>query len=99
MTMDKREFTLFIAGRRTLGKFALSNLTSIFDDLMPGQYTLEVVDVFEQPERAEKEKIIATPLLVREAPPPIKRIIGDFSDREQVIAELGLQNLGREFSK
>ena len=51
---------------------------------------LEVVDLRERPEVAEKERIVATPLLVRVAPEPVRRIVGDLSDTERVRWTLGL---------
>ena len=53
---------------------------------------LEVVDLHEQPEVAEQERILATPLLVRVAPEPVRRLVGDLSDPDRVVWTLGLQD-------
>jgi circadian clock protein KaiB len=54
-------------------------------------YELVVIDVLERPQLAEDEKILATPMLVKELPMPIRRIIGDLSDTEKVLLGLDLQ--------
>ena len=56
-----------------------------------GAASVEVVDVQEKPEVAERERILATPLLVRVAPPPTRRIAGDLSDTDRVLWNLGLE--------
>ena len=53
---------------------------------------LDVVDLREQPELAEQERILATPLLVRVSPEPVRRLVGDLSDADRVVWTLGLQD-------
>jgi circadian clock protein KaiB len=57
---------------------------------LPGEVTVEVVDLGERPEIAEAERVIATPMLVRVAPDPVRRIVGDLSDLDRVRWGLGL---------
>jgi circadian clock protein KaiB len=57
---------------------------------MAGTYSIEVVDILKDPQRAESEKILATPMLVRKKPPPVRRILGDLSDTERVLRGLDL---------
>jgi len=66
-------------------------LHRICEEELRGQYELVIIDVLEHPELAEKEKIVATPTLVKELPPPLRRIIGDLSDSEKVLLGLNLQ--------
>jgi circadian clock protein KaiB len=56
---------------------------------LEGRYDLEIVDVLENPQRAEDEKILATPTLIKQLPPPLRRVIGDLSDKDKVL--LGLE--------
>ena len=56
---------------------------------MRGQYQLEIIDVLEQPQVAEDDKILATPTLIKQLPPPLRRVIGDLSDKTKVL--LGLE--------
>lgn len=58
---------------------------------LPSDVSIEVVDLRRQPEIAEAERIIATPMLVRVAPAPVRRVIGDLTDTDRVIWGLGLQ--------
>ena len=81
---------LFVAGSSTRTGHAINNLRRICDDEFPGGYELVVIDVVEQPAIAEEKKILALPTLIKESPLPARRIIGDFSDKEKVLAGLGL---------
>lgn len=88
--MTKFRFKLYITGRSPRSESALLNLRRVCDEELPGQYEVSIIDVLEQPDVAEQEKIIATPTLVKEYPPPARRIIGDLADAEQLMACLGL---------
>jgi circadian clock protein KaiB len=67
----------------------VANLRRICEQELAGQYALEVIDVLENPQLAEDEKILATPTLIKQLPPPLRRVIGDLSDTEKVL--LGLE--------
>lgn len=69
---------------------AIANLRRIWDEECPDGYEITVIDVLRQPALAEKEKILATPTLIKLSPLPSKRIIGDFSDKAKVLAGMGL---------
>lgn len=88
--MNQYVLRLFINGRTSRSVRAIENLRSICERELEGRYDLKIVDVLERPEIAEEEKILATPLLVREAPLPRRRIIGDLSDRDRVLEGLDL---------
>lgn len=81
---------LFVAGDAGRTEVAVANLRRICEDGFPGNYELVIVDVLSHPGLAEEKKIIATPTLIKECPLPVRRIIGDFSDKETVLAGLGL---------
>ena len=89
--MTKYLLKLYITGQTVRSGAAIENLKRIFDNELADQYELIVVDVLEQPQLAEDERILATPTLVKELPEPIRRIIGDLSDREQVLLGLDLR--------
>jgi len=88
--MNQYVLRLFINGRTSRSVRAIENLRSICERELEGRYDLKIIDVLERPEVAEEEKILATPLLVREAPLPRRRIIGDLSDRDRVLEGLDL---------
>jgi circadian clock protein KaiB len=82
---------LYVTGKSLISERAIANLHRICQEELSGQYRVEVIDVLEHPELAEGEKIIATPTLIRELPPPISRLIGDMSDKGKVLLGLDLQ--------
>lgn len=81
--------TLFVAGADSRAQAAIGNLRRICDNELPGRYELRVIDVLEQPEEAEHAKVLATPTLIKQLPPPLRRVIGDLSDKEKLL--LGLE--------
>lgn len=81
--------TLYVTGSSPRAQVAISNLESICREELAGQYQLEIIDVLEHPQRAEDEKILATPTLIKQLPPPLRRVIGDLSDKQKVL--LGLE--------
>ena len=81
---------LYITGRTPRSERAISNLKSICKDELDGQYELRVIDVLESPQLAEEDRILATPTLIKSLPPPIRRIIGDLSDKDKVLLGLDL---------
>lgn len=85
---------LYIAGKTPKSVVALANLKKLCEEQLPGQYQLEVIDLIEHPERAKIDQIVAIPTLVRKLPPPLKRMIGDLSDKDRVIVGLELDTLG-----
>jgi circadian clock protein KaiB len=86
---QKYLLTLFVSRSSPRAEQAIANLREICDRELHGRYELEVIDVVEQPERAEQAKILATPTLIKQLPPPLRRIIGDLSDTAKVL--LGLE--------
>ena len=81
---------LFITGQIGRSHLAVQNLRRICEEALSGRYDLEVIDVLEQPQRAEDHQILATPTVVKEAPAPARRIIGDLSDSGKVLLGLDL---------
>ncbi|MDO9271207.1 MAG: circadian clock KaiB family protein [Methylobacter sp.] len=84
--------TLFVTGDSPRSERALHNLIELCDKAMPGNYSLNIIDVLEQPNLAEEEKIFATPTLIKRTPSPTRRIIGDLSDYNKVLLGLGVTN-------
>ena len=69
---------------------AAENLKRVLGKKFKDQYTLEIIDLFENPELAQKEKVFATPTVVKISPEPVRRVIGDLKDPEKVLLGLGL---------
>ena len=87
--LSKYILTLYVAGTSPRTQIAIDNLNRICSEDLSGKYDLEIVDVLENPQRAEDERILATPTLIKQLPPPLRRVIGDLSDKEKVL--LGLE--------
>jgi len=81
---------LYVAGNTHSSKKALNMLRNILEESFKGVYALKVIDVTENPQLAEEDKIMATPTLSKVLPPPVRKIIGDLSDREKVLIGLDL---------
>lgn len=81
---------LYVSGRTNASLRAIRNLQAICADVLKEKYELEVIDVLEHPQLAEDEKILATPTLIRDLPPPLRKIIGDLSQRKGVLLGLDL---------
>ncbi len=88
--MREIRFTLFVAGDTPRSHLAIANLRRLADGRLAGRCAIRVVDVRQHPERAESERILTTPTLIKEAPAPARRVTGDLSDLEQVLFALSL---------
>ncbi|ETW98324.1 MAG: hypothetical protein ETSY1_19320 [Candidatus Entotheonella factor] len=85
---------LYVTGQTPRSERAIANLQMLCENQLQGQYQLIIVDVLEFPGLAEEEKIIATPTLIKELPPPLRRIIGDLSDSTEVLSGLDIHRFG-----
>ena len=86
--MQKYQLKLYVTGRTMRSERAIRNLEAICRDSFGTEYSLRVIDVLESPQEAEEDKILATPTLIKTLPPPIRRIVGDLSEREKVLVAL-----------
>jgi len=81
---------LYVTGHTKRSEAAITNLRRICDQELQGKYEMEVIDVLENPQLAEDEKILATPTLIKQLPPPLRRVIGDLSQTDKVLLGLDL---------
>src|SRR4051812_20707220 len=79
---------LFVTGATPNSTRAISNLKEFCETFLAGKYELEIIDVYQQPLIAEKEQLIALPMLVKLSPLPQRRLIGDMSDTDKVLRGL-----------
>ena len=89
--MESVQLRLYVAGNTSNSRRAIANLQAICRNELQDKYEIVITDVLERPQLAEDEKILATPTLIKELPPPLRRIIGDLSDHERVLVGLDLQ--------
>jgi circadian clock protein KaiB len=83
---------LYVTGMTEKSSLAIQNIRQICEDRLEGHYNLEVIDIYQQPALARGDQIIAAPTLVKKLPLPLRRFIGDLSDREKVLLGLDLQS-------
>ena len=89
--IKKWRLRLYVAGNTPNSIAAFANLKEICEKHLGGQYQIEVVDLLENPTLAKGDQIVAIPTLVRKLPYPVKKIIGDLSNRERVLVGLDLK--------
>jgi len=85
------ELRLYIAGQTPKSILALENIRKISKDHLKAKYTIEVIDLLKSPHLAETDEIFAIPTLVRKIPKPLRRIIGDLSNKEKVLIGLNIR--------
>lgn len=81
---------LYVTGTTKRSTRAIETMRQICDTHLKGRHEFEVIDLYQHLEAAAREQIIAAPTLVRLLPAPLRRIIGDLSDRQRVLASLGV---------
>jgi len=82
---------LYVAGATSRSTNAIRNIKRICEDRLLGHYDLQVIDIYRHPTLAAGEQIIAVPTLVKQLPSPLRRLVGDLSDKEQVLLGLDLR--------
>ncbi len=87
---------LYVTGSTPKSTQAILNLKKICEERLQGRYELEVIDIYQQPERARNEQIIAAPTLIKQLPSPLRKIIGDLSSEERVLVGLDLAPRGQD---
>jgi circadian clock protein KaiB len=90
---QRYKLCLFITGSTPRSMRAIENMREICDENLKGRYSLEVIDIYEHPEATRELQIVASPTLVKILPEPLRRIIGDLSDKDRVLAGLNLRPL------
>lgn len=80
---------LYVTGRDLRSLRAFTNLQRLCDEHLPDRYRIDVIDVRKNPSLAKEHDVIATPMVVREAPVPFRKLIGDLSDAQRVLLCLG----------
>ncbi|HVY61787.1 MAG TPA: circadian clock KaiB family protein [Planctomycetota bacterium] len=86
---------LYVAGDSPASRRALANIEAICQEHLAGRYQLEVVDIYQNPVLARGDRIIAVPTLIRELPRPLRRFIGDLSQKEKLLVGLDIRPAGR----
>lgn len=86
------DLRLYVAGQTPRSVQALANLTKICEEHLAGRYRIQIIDLLAQPQLAKGDQILAIPTLVRTLPEPIRKIIGDLSNKERVLVGLDVRS-------
>jgi circadian clock protein KaiB len=89
-SVERYVLRLYVTGMTARSARAVKNLQAICNEYLEGRYDLEVIDIYQQPVLTKGEQIIAAPTLIKKLPLPMRRIIGDMSNRERVLLGLDL---------
>lgn len=84
------DLRLYVLGATLRSANAVERVKSICERHLLGRYDLQVIDLYQQPEMARTDQIIAAPTLVKNGPPPLRRMIGDLSNEKVVLRTLGV---------
>ncbi len=90
-TNKKFILKLYVSGATRRSSRAIENIRAFCEEHLKGRYELEIVDIYQQPELLEKEQVIAAPTLIKQLPPPLRKLIGDMSDEEKIMVGLNIK--------
>ena len=87
---------LYVTGMTQRSTEALASIKAICEEYLQGRYDLEVIDIYQHPQLAKDEQIIAVPTLIKKLPVPLRRFIGNLSDQERVLLGLDLRRKAQD---
>ena len=90
-TDEQWDLCLYVTDRSPKCLRAIENLRRACEEHLPGRYTIEIVDLLEDPRRAADDQILAVPTVVRRFPAPIRKLVGDLSDGDRLLVSLQLR--------
>lgn len=88
---EKYVLRLYVTGMTPRSTEAISRIKDICEERLKGRYELDVIDIYQQGILAKGEQIIATPTLIKKLPLPLRRLVGDLSNKQRVLLGLDLQ--------
>ncbi len=94
MGTEKYVLRLYVAGMSPRSIQAIENIKKICEENMPGRYQLDIIDIYQQPIFAREGQIVAAPTLIKELPPPLRKLVGSMSDKDRVLVGLDLRLMG-----
>jgi circadian clock protein KaiB len=90
------DLCVYVTDDSPKSKRAIENLRRACEEHLPGQYSIEIVDVLKNPRRAAADQILAAPTVVRRLPSPVRKLVGDLSDSDRLLIGLELRRSGRQ---
>lgn len=89
--LAKYVLRLYVTGMTPRSTQAIANVQKLCEKYLAGRYELKVIDIYQQPQLAKGEQIVATPTLIKKLPLPSRRLIGDMSDTERFLVGIDLK--------
>lgn len=95
---DQRKFVLrlFVTGITPRSIEAIDRVRQLCEENMKGRYELEVIDLFKQPQAAQRDQVFAAPTLIKLLPLPVRKVVGDMTKKEKILAGLDVQVLEKK---
>jgi circadian clock protein KaiB len=90
-TDKKFVLRLYVSGATRRSSRAIENIRNFCEEHLKDRYELEIIDIYQQPELLEKDQVVAAPTLIKELPPPLRKLIGDMSDKEKILIGLNIK--------
>jgi circadian clock protein KaiB len=90
--LEKFVLRLYVTGMSPKSAQTIANVKKICEENLEGRYELKVIDIYQQPEMARGEQVIATPTLIKKLPLPLRKLIGDMSDKERFLVGIDLKS-------
>jgi circadian clock protein KaiB len=87
---------LYVSGATPRSAQAIANIKALGEKRLAGRYDLEVIDAYQQAELARDEQIVVLPTLIKSLPGPLRRMVGDLSDEDQVLLGLGIEEVSSD---
>jgi circadian clock protein KaiB len=88
---QKYVLCLYVTGSTPRSARSILNIHNLCEERLSGRYKLEVIDIYQQPDLARTEQIIAAPTLIKKLPLPLRKLVGDLSDQQRVVVGLDLK--------
>jgi len=82
------DIRFYVSGQTPRYIKAGKDIKDLLEGNYEGQYSFEIINLTENPQRAEEDNIFVTPTLLRASPEPVKKVVGDFSNKEIVMKAL-----------
>ncbi|HEY1686008.1 MAG TPA: circadian clock KaiB family protein [Tepidisphaeraceae bacterium] len=96
---DQYVLRLYVTGITAKSTQAIANIRALCEEHLSGRYDLEVVDIYQQPTEAVNSQIVAAPTLIKQSPMPVRKMIGDLTDRDRVMVGLDLKKSSGDKAK
>ena len=93
---DKYVLRLYIAGTTPRSQMAIRNMKKICQEELGGKYDLQIIDIYQQQTLAKGEQIVAAPTLIKKLPLPLRKLVGDMSDKEKVLIGLDIKKVSEK---